>query len=326
MFTKTACRFFGYAFLATVVAFIAMSYHLASGPVSTEDDIVKLGATPVKLSDGRLVEVFTSGVDDGTPILLFHGFSMCGSFFTSKVYDDIWVKHKLRVIAPSLPGHGHSHVHPGRKLTDYVSDAQAILDHFGVDGEFWVAGVSFGAQHAAVIAAHMPSRVLGLGMFAPVLSPDIILPTDEVTPAAAVVNTLLTAPVLKHVFGYLFTRMSYEDMVKSHPTFGAFNQTCTPEFCAVGQTEFTCGFRFSHVGYTQNFAMLAEPWGFDWPTLLHPVRRIAVAYGKRDGILPAARSQYLVEHLQRVDKVLVLDEDHLFFVHLEPLINALLLP
>jgi len=250
-FLGGCCRVFGYMILAGIVAFIAITYRLATGPVSTEDDIVKAGAVPVRLPDGRLAEVFTGGVDDGTPILLFHGFSMCGSFFVSKFYDTVWAKHNLRVIAPSLPGHGRSSLHPDRNLKSYVSDVKTILDHFNVDCKFWVAGVSFGSQHAAVIAANMPSCVLGLGMFAPILSPDIILPSDELTAGMKLVNTLLTAPLLKHVFGYLFATLKYADMVNSHPTFARFNNTCAPELCAVGQMELTCGFRFSHVGYTQ---------------------------------------------------------------------------
>jgi pimeloyl-ACP methyl ester carboxylesterase len=75
-----------------------------------------------------------------------------------------YLARRTRVITYDGPGNGRSDrvTDPDRYSADsYAADAVAVLDACGVDRAV-VVGLSLGAQHATRLAAHHPSRVLGL--------------------------------------------------------------------------------------------------------------------------------------------------------------------
>jgi pimeloyl-ACP methyl ester carboxylesterase len=61
------------------------------------------------------------------------------------------------VVMVTRPGYATSERHVGRRVSDAVTDAAAVLDHLGID-RFLTAGQSGGGPHALACAALLPSR------------------------------------------------------------------------------------------------------------------------------------------------------------------------
>eukprot|EP00898_Chlorokybus_atmophyticus_P001627 jgi/Chlat1/2465/Chrsp171S02345 len=133
----------GRALLRLVTLLVAgaaaiVQYASRMPPPVTEAAIRDAGAVPVRLPDGRLLEVYEAGVKDGVPLLYFHGMSGTGRRFTSPDYQELFEKLKIRAILPSLPGHGLSDVVLDRKLKDWPSDMADVLTTLGLeDAKMW---------------------------------------------------------------------------------------------------------------------------------------------------------------------------------------------
>lgn len=72
----------------------------------------------------------------------------------------------LRIIAIDRPGYGHSDREPGRNVASWAHDAQAVLDHLGIE-KVAVVGYSGGCPHALALLQEMPERISSLGLAAP---------------------------------------------------------------------------------------------------------------------------------------------------------------
>lgn len=101
----------------------------------------------------------------GEPVVFLHGFAS---------EKDVWLPlaslltHRLRVIAPDLPGFGDSDYQPSAHY-DIASQADrlgAFLDSLGV-GRVHLVGAAMGGQIATAFAAKNPNRVGSLGLLSP---------------------------------------------------------------------------------------------------------------------------------------------------------------
>lgn len=102
------------------------------------------------------------GPADGKPVLALHGWLDNAASFSGLAP---WLDG-FRVVAPDLPGHGHSdHRAPGSvyHLIDGVADTVAILDALGWQSCAWL-GHSMGGAIAALAAAAAPQRFTRLAL------------------------------------------------------------------------------------------------------------------------------------------------------------------
>src|ERR1700754_871656 len=118
---------------------------------------------------GIAQQIFLSGPDGGTPVLLIHGNCSSGAFW------DPLVRHlpaDLRLIAPDLRGYGGTETAPvdaTRGLRDFADDVAAALDVLLPGGEpVVVAAHSMGCGVAMQLLVDHPSRVRALLLEAPV--------------------------------------------------------------------------------------------------------------------------------------------------------------
>ena len=114
--------------------------------------------------------VWTSGPDDGVPLLLVHGNLVTGGWWryvAEALPDDV------RVIAPDLRGFGRTEAKPvdaTRGLGDMVDDVHSLLESLGLSarGAVNAAGWSMGGGVLWQYAAAHPDDLASLTMIAPI--------------------------------------------------------------------------------------------------------------------------------------------------------------
>ena len=138
---------------------------------------------------GRILEYTLCGDPHGEAILHIHGFGGTAlqvaqvhvKHFVeaSFVFDrlcamqpsmcEVYRRLHLHLVAPSIPGFGHSDSHPfghTRRISEWADTMRQLLAQEKIDN-FYIAGTSFGCMHAAAVAAAFPERVMGIALFTP---------------------------------------------------------------------------------------------------------------------------------------------------------------
>ena len=109
-------------------------------------------ATP----DGRSLDVFVSGPEDGDILLSHHGSPGVGVPSATRVAAA--AERGLRYVAITRPGYAGSTRRPGRRVASVADDAVAVLDHLGAE-RCYTMGWSGGGPHTLACAALLPDRV-----------------------------------------------------------------------------------------------------------------------------------------------------------------------
>ena len=117
----------------------------------------------VRQADGRLLDVLTTGPEDGFP-LLFHNGTPCGLLGFASMTNEA-SSRGLRTVMYGRPGYGDSTPCPGRRVVDAAADVAAVLDALGA-GPFVTVGWSGGGPHALACAARLPGRCLAAATMA----------------------------------------------------------------------------------------------------------------------------------------------------------------
>lgn len=115
----------------------------------------------VTLSDGRTLGFDDIG-DPGAPVVLYHhGFG--SSRMVRHPDDGIVTSLGIRLIAVDRPGIGMSTGRPGRRLLDWPSDVEQLVDRLGVE-RFSILGWSGGGPYALACGWSLPDRVTRIGL------------------------------------------------------------------------------------------------------------------------------------------------------------------
>jgi pimeloyl-ACP methyl ester carboxylesterase len=117
----------------------------------------------VTLDDGRLLQVFAAGPDDGTLVIAHHGTPSAGGIFAPQAQAA--AARGLRLAGYTRPGYGASSRHEGRSVADCAADVAAVADHLEAD-RFFTTGASGGGPHALACAALLADRVLACATIA----------------------------------------------------------------------------------------------------------------------------------------------------------------
>lgn len=127
--------------------------------------------TPALVTTDRLrTNVWTTGPEDGVPLLLVHGNLVSGGWWT---YVAERLPGDVRVIAPDMRGFGQSEAKPvdaTRGLDDMVDDVRALLAELGLTDQRSVnaAGWSMGGGILWRYAIAYPDDLASLTMVAPI--------------------------------------------------------------------------------------------------------------------------------------------------------------
>jgi pimeloyl-ACP methyl ester carboxylesterase len=110
----------------------------------------------MRLRDGRTLGFAEHGVEEGAPIIYFHGWP--SSRLEPCAMRQVCIEMGFRMIAPDRPGFGLSDFHPGRRLLDFTDDVLQLADHLHLK-RFVVLGISGGGPYAAACAARLAERL-----------------------------------------------------------------------------------------------------------------------------------------------------------------------
>ncbi|GAB3708747.1 alpha/beta fold hydrolase [Nocardiopsis oceani] len=240
---------------------------------------------------GREVAYTDIGDPDGTPVLFFHGAPM--SRWNLVDQDERFAEAGLRVVSPDRPGYGGSAPAPGRVLTDWAADTEALADALGFD-RFLVGAHSSGGPYGVVVAASLPDRVIGTVLVAGVT--DFAWPRawdGFVEHEAALMRLPDEKAALEHgvrAFGPDGSRMREVDGGSRwpEPDRELFAHQYVPWLASASKEAFRQGVG----GYTQDAWVQGRPWDFDLDGVAAPVLAV---HGADDTVVPLAHSRHTTD-------------------------------
>jgi pimeloyl-ACP methyl ester carboxylesterase len=115
----------------------------------------------VTLQGGAVVAFQEYGDANGLPVIFCHGWP--SSCTMAQLTAEPARELGARIISPDRPGISGSSLQPDRKLADWPSVIESIVDHLRI-GEFRVLAISGGAPYAYATAATMPERVRAIAI------------------------------------------------------------------------------------------------------------------------------------------------------------------
>ncbi|KAI9002489.1 Alpha/Beta hydrolase protein [Hyaloraphidium curvatum] len=265
--------------VAAAAATSAVAYAVratsAPSPRATERAIADAGGATLILPDDRLLEYFEHG-DRSSPrvLLAIHGAQTTGNLFALL---DPWARRAgIRIVAPTLPGFGHSSFpHDGYSPKSWVRDAEFLLGSLGIR-EFDLLGTSLGSIHAATLAATIPApfHVRNIALYV------------AFAPFEPGVHDPMLGSVLK-----MFSEM------RPYATFKRLFEGCI--VLPLMRTLMPAGdVSRSIATQWEGLASIADviyaPWDFDYGHLAEG-RKLIVVSGKKDNVAPPHNQKRLVE-------------------------------
>src|SRR6476661_9486317 len=119
------------------------------------------GQNIVQLHDGTVLAFEEYGDPTGVPVIFCHGWP--SSRTMAQLADEPARSLGIRIISPDRPGISGSSMHPDRKLSDWPSLVEQLVDSLEI-GEFRILAISGGAPYAYATAIAMPERVRAIAV------------------------------------------------------------------------------------------------------------------------------------------------------------------
>ncbi len=268
----------------------------------------------LRLPDGRSLDVFLDGPENGTPLVYHYGTPAAGLPFGPFV--ETLAERGLRYVSFSRPGYGSSTRSPARIVADVVGDTVAVLDSIGAE-RCYVLGWSGGGPHALASAALLPERVIAtatIGGIAPYPAEGLdwtsimgaenieefgaaLAGADELIPfmeRAAPALRVVTPEQVGDAFGDLI-----DDVDRGSLTgpFAVWMADALHEALRIG-----------YWGWFDDDMAFVRPWGFDLHAIQTPV---FLWQGGHDRMVPFAHGEWLADHIPGARSRLFAEHGHL---------------
>jgi pimeloyl-ACP methyl ester carboxylesterase len=250
----------------------------------------------IKLADGRVLEVATTGDATGPTIVLQHGTP--GSMYTLAGHAEALADRGLFFILPSRAGYGNSTRREGRRARDVVEDINQVLDALGRD-TYVTLGFSGGGPQALACAALGAPRCRG-ALSAAGVAPNV--PDFDWTEGMSDEARQEFSDFLSGGPGFEASIMeAYEEMKGCTPD--NMMAVWRPYFSDVDAASMEADDRRIPFGLGTGHAFVNGPWGFyddnvstmsDWGFSLTDISvPVGVWYGSEDLMVPARHGDYL---------------------------------
>ena len=115
----------------------------------------------VQLDDGAVVAFEEYGDPTGTPVIFCHGWP--SSRTMAQLADEPASALGVRIVSPDRPGISGSTMHLDRKLSDWPSIVERLVDDLEI-GDFRILAISGGAPYAYATAVAIPERVRAIAI------------------------------------------------------------------------------------------------------------------------------------------------------------------
>jgi pimeloyl-ACP methyl ester carboxylesterase len=109
----------------------------------------------VQLDKGGVVAFQEYGDPSGVPVIFCHGWP--SSRTMAQLADEPARALGVRIISPDRPGISGSSMQLDRKLSDWPSVVEQLVDNLGI-GEFRILAISGGAPYAYATAVAIPNE------------------------------------------------------------------------------------------------------------------------------------------------------------------------
>lgn len=268
----------------------------------------------LSLSDGRTLDVYLDGPENGTP-LLFH-VGTPGAAIPFAPFVETLSARGLRYVSFSRPGYGSSTRHEGRDVVDVVADSVAVLDAIGAV-RCYVIGWSGGGPHALGCAARLPDRVIAaatIGGIAPYPAEELewvagmgAENVDEFAAAVAGQDELIT---FIEPFAQELRRVTPDEVANA---FGDLiddvdRGSLTGDFAGWSADAFHEALRVGYWGWVDDDLAFVKPWGFSLDEIRVPV---FIWQGAHDRMVPYAHGEWLAGHVPGARPRLFAEHGHL---------------
>jgi pimeloyl-ACP methyl ester carboxylesterase len=267
----------------------------------------------IELDDGRRL-VVQDADGDGRVLLFHHGTP--GSVIQLPEMAEAAARHGLRLVTYSRAGYGESARHPGRSVSDVVSDMEQVLDHLGVD-RCVTAGWSGGGPHALAQAALLPERTAGaltMASVAPFGADGLDFMTGMGEDNVEEFGLALEGePALRRYLDREGPALRDTDGAGIVVAFDTMlpdvdRALLTDDFGDWLAGNIGEGLRTSIDGWLDDDLAFTRPWGFDVAAITVPTM---VWQGSEDRFVPVAHGRWLADHVAGTTPHLLEGEGHL---------------
>jgi pimeloyl-ACP methyl ester carboxylesterase len=277
------------------------------------------------VASGRKVGFYEYGDPNGEPLFALHGVPSCGAGFDWT--DEPARRRGIRVIAPDRPGVGLSDPLPRRPVIGYAAELASVADALGLDA-FTVLGYSGGGPYACAVAHSLPDRLRAVGIAAGMGQVGVwAKTTDFETTDARFLEMAQRRPMLARA---ILRTVAASAKTMPKQAVASFAKELSPSDRVVldsfddprtTMALFTQAFLRGARGVVDDYATLAQPWGFDVEAIRLPV---LVWQGDADTMVPAVQSHELVRRLPNATLTVFPGEGHLAPVtHIDEILDAL---
>jgi len=271
-------------------------------------------AVMLPMTDGRMLETYVSGPDEGIPLVFHNGTPSSGLPFAPFV--ELATDRGLRLVTYSRAGYSTSSRRAGRSVADIAADVAAVLDHLGA-ARCYTMGWSGGGPHALACSALLPERIIAAASLAGV-APYPAQGIDWMAGMGAENHIEFGAAVEgpDQLQPFLETAAALVEAVTGDQVAAAFGDLVSDVDRASLTGEYAewvaAGFRdaVSHGiwGWFDDDLAFVKPWGFEINDIHRPV---AIWQGGQDRMVPFAHGQWLAQHVPSASVHLLPEHGHL---------------
>jgi pimeloyl-ACP methyl ester carboxylesterase len=292
------------------------------------------GDSPLRLRDGRRLQLLEVGKRDGFPLFHFHG---NGSSRLEVLTVQAVAEHLgVRLICLDRPGIGGSDERRGYRRLDWP-DVVEVADQLGVE-RFAVEGLSGGAPFALACAYTIPHRLNACGLISPATGPFIQQAGSFALRSE--VWMLVHFPWLVQALFRLSVRLSGSDeeslekkLVRAGAQLGeadhqlleeADHQLLENESIRKAFAQATAeSLRQAADAATKDGLVYSKPWGFQVEAIRCP--HLFLWQGEQDRVMSAAAARLLAQALPHCTATFYPNEGHLstFVNHAQEIWKAL---
>jgi pimeloyl-ACP methyl ester carboxylesterase len=268
----------------------------------------------LRLVDGRALELYVSGPEDATPLIVHHGIP--GSAAPLPPLETAAHGAGLRYVSYARPGYAGSSRLVGRCVADTASDVAEILLYLGAD-RCVVTGWSGGGPHALATAVVLPDQVAGcllIGSLAPYTAEDLdwfdgLAEQNEQSTRLILDGDHDGLRALLVPYAAAENFADIDSFIAIWPSMlpGRDRRALQSAFGFALAQHMGGGVRESTDGWMDDLLAQFVDWGFDPESVSCPV---LLWHGANDLVVPRTHWIWFDEHLSTVQSALELEDGH----------------